>query len=63
MKAKNLKQDAEANIWVKNDENGDWRRLHNEGLHNVYPSNIARVIKSGRLSWAGFVTRMNEGRR
>jgi len=26
---------------------GDWRRLHNYGLHNLYASpNIIRVIKS-----------------
>ena len=32
------------------DENGKWRRLHNEELHSLYRSpNIARVIKSRRL--------------
>ena len=40
-----------------------WRRLHNEELHSVYRSpNIARVIKSRRLRWAGHVARMQEGR-
>ena len=34
----------------KNDENGEWRRLHNEELNIFYRSrNIVRVIKSGRL--------------
>jgi hypothetical protein len=41
---------------------GDWRKLHNEGLHNLYSSpNIIRMIKSRRMRWAGHVARM--GRR
>ena len=47
----------------KRDENGEWRRLHNEALHSLYRSpNIDRVIKSRRLRWAGHVARMEEGR-
>ena len=47
----------------KRDENGDWRRPHNEELHSLYRSpNIVRVIKSRRLRWAGHETRMEEGR-
>ena len=47
----------------KRDENGEWRRLHNEELHSLYRSpNIIRVIKSRRLRWAGHVARMEEGR-
>ena len=47
----------------KRDGNGKWRRLHNEGLHSLYCSpNIVMVIKSRRLRWAGYVTRMDEGR-
>ena len=47
----------------KKDENGEWRRLHNEELHNLYLSlNIDRMIKSRRLRWADHVTRMEEGR-
>ena len=44
---------------LKRDENGEWRRLHNEEPHSLYCSpNIARMIKSGRLNWAGHVVRM-----
>ena len=47
----------------KGDGNGEWRRLHNEELHSLYRSpNIVRVIKSRRLTWAGNVARMVEGR-
>jgi hypothetical protein len=43
---------------------GDWGRLHNEELHNLYASpNIIRVIKSRRMRWAGDVTRMAELRK
>jgi hypothetical protein len=38
---------------------GDWRKLHNEELHNLYCSpNIIRMIKSRRMRWAGHVARM-----
>ena len=47
----------------KRDENGEWRRLHNEKLHSLYRSpNIVRGIKSRRLRWAGHVTRIEESR-
>ena len=47
----------------KRDENGEWRRLHNEELHSLYRShNIVRVIKSRRLRWAEHVARIEEGR-
>jgi hypothetical protein len=36
----------------------DWRKLHNEELHNLYSSpNIIRMIKSRRMRWAGQVAR------
>ena len=48
---------------ARRDENGDWRRLHNEELHSLYCSpNIVWVIKSRRLRWAGHVARIEEGR-
>jgi hypothetical protein len=38
---------------------GDWRKLHNEELHNLYSSpNIIRTIKSRRMRWTGHVARM-----
>ena len=53
------KQDPEANIWAKRDENAEWRRFHNGGLHSLYRSlNIVKLIKSRRLRWAGLVARM-----
>jgi len=40
---------------------GDWRRLHNEELHNLYASpNIIRVIRLRRMRWAGHVAYMGE---
>ena len=47
----------------KRDEvTGEWRRLHKE-LNDLYSSpNVARVIKSRRMRWAGHVARMGEER-
>jgi hypothetical protein len=43
---------------LKRDEvMGDWRKLHNEELHNLYYSpSIIRMMKSRRMVWAGQVT-------
>ena len=42
---------------------GEWRKLHNEELSDLYSlPNIVRVVKSGRLRWAGHVARMGQGR-
>jgi hypothetical protein len=47
----------------KRDEVTGERRLHNEELNDMYslPS-IVRVVKSRRMTWAGHVTRVGEGR-
>jgi hypothetical protein len=42
---------------------GEWRKLHNEELHDLYSSpSIIRIIESRRMKWAGHVTRMGEKR-
>jgi hypothetical protein len=42
---------------------GGWRKIHNEGLHNLYSSlSIIRITKSRRMRWAGHVARMGEKR-
>jgi hypothetical protein len=42
---------------------GDWRKLNNEELHNVYSSPIIiRMIKSRRMRSAGHIARMGETR-
>jgi hypothetical protein len=47
----------------KRDEDGSWRKVHNDELHGLYFSpNIVRVIKSRRMRWAGHAPRMREGR-
>jgi hypothetical protein len=40
---------------------GDWRRLHNEELHNLYNSNIVRVIWL-RIRWARHIAHRGEMR-
>jgi hypothetical protein len=42
---------------------GEWRKLHNKELRDLYSSpSIIRIIKSRRMSWAGHVARMGEKR-
>jgi V8-like Glu-specific endopeptidase len=46
----------------KREEDGSWRKLHNDELHSLYSSpNIVRVTKSRRMEWAGHVARMGRG--
>jgi hypothetical protein len=47
----------------KREEDGSWRKLHNDELDGLYSSpNIVRLIKSRRMRWAGHVARMGEER-
>jgi hypothetical protein len=50
---------------LKRDEvTGEWRKLHNEELHNLYSyPDIIRQLKSRRMRWAGHVTIMVEERK
>jgi hypothetical protein len=36
---------------------GEWRRLHNKGLYDLYSPNTIPVVKSRRRRWAGHVAR------
>jgi hypothetical protein len=47
----------------KRDEvTGEWRKLHNEELHDLYSSpSIIRIINA-RMRWAGHIARMGEKR-
>jgi hypothetical protein len=43
----------------RDDVMGNWRKLHNEELHNLYSSpNIIRMFKSRRMRLAGHVVQM-----
>jgi hypothetical protein len=47
----------------KREEDGSWRKLHNDELHSLYSSpNIVTVTKSLSMRWAGHVVRMGEGK-
>jgi hypothetical protein len=47
----------------RDEETGEWRKLHNEELRDLYSSpSIIRIIKSSRMRWAGHVARMGEKR-
>jgi hypothetical protein len=45
----------------RDEETGEWKKLHSEELQNFYSSlNIIRQIKSRRMRWAGHVACMGE---
>jgi hypothetical protein len=48
----------------KRDEvTGEWRKLHNEELRDLYSSpSIIRIIRFRRMRWEGHVARMGENR-
>jgi hypothetical protein len=47
----------------KREEDGSWRKFHNDELHSLYSSpNIVRVIKSRGMGHVGHAARRGEGR-
>ena len=47
----------------RDNQTGEWRRLHNRELHNLYGKpDIIRIVKSRRLRLAEHVTRMGNER-
>jgi hypothetical protein len=43
------------------EETGVWRKLHNEELHNLYPSpSIIRMVKSRRMGWTRHIVRLRD---
>jgi hypothetical protein len=58
-------QGAKEDISPKRDEvAGEWRKLYNGELHDLYSSpSIIRIMKSRRMRWEGHVPRMGEKRK
>jgi hypothetical protein len=44
------------------EEDGSWRKLHNDELYSLYSSNIVRMNKSRRMRGAGHVYKILVGR-
>jgi hypothetical protein len=45
----------------KRDEvTGEWKKLHNDDLHDLYSSPSIRIIKARRMRWVVCVARMGE---
>jgi hypothetical protein len=42
----------------RNEVKGDWRKLHNEELHNLYSSPRIITTNKSRMRWVGHVGRM-----
>ena len=50
-------------LGLRDEVKGEWRKLHNEELNDLYCSpNIIWVINLRRMLWAGHVARMGERR-
>jgi hypothetical protein len=48
----------------RNEVMGEWRKMYNGELHNLYSSpDIIRQVKSRRMRWAGHVVHMEEKRK
>jgi hypothetical protein len=49
-------------VLQRDEVTGEWRKLHNEELNDVYSlPNIVRVIKSRRMRWERHAVRMGRG--
>jgi hypothetical protein len=49
---------------MRDEITGEWRKVHNKELHNLYSSpDIIRQVKSRRMRWAGHVACMGEERK
>jgi hypothetical protein len=55
--------DLRFNLTKRVEVTGEWRKLHNEELNDLYSlPNIVRVVKLRRMRWVGHVARVGEDR-